>query len=539
MPLELRTIIGPQVGSHNVAAGKSAMIGRLPFSDICLLHEGVSRRHALITSRGEEWMITDQGSSGGTFLNGIKLKNNEAAVVWEGDLVRVGPWTFRVGTGGPQREARSRTLDDASTSSQQKLARVGGETITLVGRRLRLLTRCIAKLSGARDEALLAPIALEVVMEGTLFGRGAVLRQTAGSDEVVVVASRRANIYDTAPMTFSRSLIQAASSGGTFVLAETSVPVSSVSIAEMNIHSAICAPVMLGEAIYGFLYLDARAGEEGMQHDAAEFCEAVATSLGLSLANFKRGELERSQQELRAELGAAREVQETIMPAPTGRAGHIEYAVRVLPGVFVAGDLFDVFQLDNGATAFFLGDVAGHGAGSGMLMALTQSHLSALLRSTGDLAASVTAVNRYLSAHISGGKFASLWVGVLEPNGILHYADAGHGHWFVRKANDSDCSIFTGPGRGGVPLGISSDSRYDEGTLVLEPGDRVVLYSDGMIEQRSPGGEYFTAKRVQDTVLGSPSAVVDVQRTFDELLAFAGRTTLDDDATIASCTFVG
>lgn len=566
--------MGPTAGEFTVKGGESATIGRLPYSEICLLHEGVSRKHALVTSRNGEWFIADQGSSAGTFVNGVRVKESEPVALREGDLLRIGPWTMRVSTGGPEREILSKTIDD-SGSVAQKLSKLGGargDSITLVGRRLRLLTRCIAKLSGARDEKDLAPIALEMVMEGTAFGRGAVLRWTGrGQDEVTVISCKRANPFDVAPMSFSRSLLNAVAGGGTFVLTEASQPVSSLSIAEMSIHSAICAPVMLGESLYGVLYMDARAGEEGVQHDAAEFCEAVATALGLAMANLKRGELERKRVELTAELNAAREVQETISPAPQGRVGCVEYAVKVLPGAYVAGDLFDLFALEGnqvgtqeehvnpgsitrvggtggvggmgekavpGRTAVFMGDVAGHGAGSGMLMALTQSHLSALLRATGDLGWSVAAVNTYLSQHISAGRFTSLWVGIMEEDGVLRYVDAGHGHWFVRKANGD---ILTGPGRGGVPLGISSDFKHDEGLLIMQKGDRVVLYSDGVTEQKREGGgseDFFSVERLHAIVKDSPSAAEDVARVFAELKRFAGEGTLDDDATVASCAYL-
>jgi serine phosphatase RsbU (regulator of sigma subunit)/pSer/pThr/pTyr-binding forkhead associated (FHA) protein len=534
----------------------------LPFSDICLLHEGVSRRHALITSKvgadgDPEFSITDQGSSGGTFLNGVKLRQGEPLPLVEGDLLRIGPWTFRMTIGSASRETLSHTIDDAA-SLNQKLSRVGGASVSVAGRRLRLLARCISRLGSAREEDALAPIALELVMEGAPFGRGALIRAGEPNDDIQIVASRRANPQDQSTFSFSRSLIAAASGTGggtvgpaqrgtvlptgatqgtgpgTFVMTEASQPVSSHSIIQMTIHSAICAPVMIGESLWGLLYLDARAGEQGVSHDAAEFCEAVATALGLSLANLKRASLERRQQELTAELHAAREVQETIIPSGAGKVSNLSFAVRVLPGVFVAGDLFDAIELPGGRAAFFLGDVAGHGAGSGMLMAMVQSHLAALLLATGDLLGSIRAANTYLSAHISGGKFASLWAGLLEPSGLLRYVDAGHGHWFIRKANGE---ILSGRGRGGVPLGISSDSPYDEGILTLERNDRVVLFSDGVIEQRNPAGEYFSIERLHSVVQGSPTAELDVRRAFDELISFAGRTTLDDDATVASCQY--
>ncbi len=550
--LQLRTLTGPQLTVHDVAPGSSAVIGRLPTSDVCLLHENVSRTHAKVAPHERGWAVTDLGSSGGTFLNSVKLQQGDATPLLDGDTLRIGPWTFRLSIGDGVRHGLTGTTDDLGSASGT-LSRLKVEGLSVIGRRLRLLTQCIGKLSTCGEPESLAAIALEMVMQGATFGRGAILRAgLAGGEAIDVFASRRADASDASPFSFSRSLIQAASGmggmtgakpagsqPGTFVLAESSQPVGSHSIIQMSIHSAVCAPIMLGEVLWGLLYLDARASEAGVAQDAAEFCEAVATALGLSLANLRRAGLERQQQELTAELNAAREVQETIMPLGEGRAGAMDYAVRVLPGQVVAGDLFDVLELPGGRAAFFMGDVAGHGAGSGMLMAMTQSHMAALLRATGDLVGSVRAANEYLSSRISGGRFASLWAGILEPDGLLRCVDAGHGLWFVRAA---DGSIRTqgelGGGRGGVPLGISSDSPYEPIELQLQPGDRVVLFSDGVIEQRSPEGEYFSIERLRSVIADSPDAATDVRRVFDDLLAFAAGARLDDDATVASGAFM-
>jgi len=482
----------------------------------------------------------------------------------------VGPWTMRASIASEQGDGPralghqpvGKTIDDTG-SPGQKLSKVGGvhgESVSLVGRRLRLLTNCLGRLSAAREESALGPIVLEMVMQGAAFGRGALLRVLKGSanprpvgqgatacgtDDIVILCSRHANPDDTGAMTFSRSLIRAAVDGsGSFVLTESSEPVTSMSILEMTIHSAICAPVMMGDSLWALLYLDARAGEQGVQQEAAEFCEAVATALGLTLASLRREALEHRQKELTAELQAAREVQETIMPPQRGSLTRVDFAVRVLPGAVVAGDMFDVLELPEvggGAgtarTAFFLGDVTGHGAGSGMLMAMLQSHLTALLRSTGDLLGAVRGANEYLSARVSGGRFASLWAGMLESDGILRYIDAGHGHWFVRHAAGTTLASPPLSTRRGVPLGISSDSVYEENKLQLQPGDRVILYSDGAVEQRNPQGEYFSVERLHALCAGAKSADEDVTGVFEELTRFADERPLDDDATLASVEY--
>jgi serine phosphatase RsbU (regulator of sigma subunit) len=204
----------------------------------------------------------------------------------------------------------------------------------------------------------------------------------------------------------------------------------------------------------------------------------------------------------------------------------------MVPGQFVAGDLFDVMDLPGGATGFLIGDVTGHGAGSGMMMAMTQSHLAALLRHTGDVVASVRGANEYLAARAQGGKFATLWLGLLEPGGLLRYVDAGHGLWMVRRA---DGRVEQPRSRGSVPLGIDADSPFEEERLALGAGDRVVLFSDGVTEQRDGTGDQFGVERLAAAIREGADPEADVTTTFERLLAFAAGTMLDDDATVASC----
>src|SRR5262249_4009123 len=203
---------------------------------------------------------------------------------------------------------------------------------------------------------------------------------------------------------------------------------ASYSIAELGIHSALCAPVPIGDDVIAYVYLDARGSESSVRADAAGFCEAIARAYGLALANLKRTELERRQVQLAAELAAAREVQSTMLPPKEADLGVIRYGVEVRPGLFVAGDLFDVIGLPGGRVAVCLGDVAGHGVGSALLMAMTQSHLHAELRRSEDPAEALSGVNRYLCERVGGGWFVSLWVGIFGPGGSLHCVDAGHGH---------------------------------------------------------------------------------------------------------------
>jgi sigma-B regulation protein RsbU (phosphoserine phosphatase) len=312
------------------------------------------------------------------------------------------------------------------------------------------------------------------------------------------------------------------------------------SIAEMRIHSAMCAPIYLGEAVEGFLYLDSRGDAGSVNPEAGGFCEAVAQAYGLAVANLKRADLQRRHSRLQVDLDQAREAQQLSMPPCEGDLGFLRYAMRTEPGQFVAGDLFNIIQLPSGAVAFCLGDVAGHGVASALVMSAMQAHLHAQIEVTSDVRAAVGSVNRYLAERSAAGRFASLWVGILEPGGKLSYVDAGHGHWLLQRAG---AGPYRFKGRSGIPVGISPDIAYDAEVVQLQRGDRLILYSDGIVEQRSAEGQQFGSERLTAAIgqaAGEKGALVEmIERVFSAVVNHAGAPGFDDDTSAAVIEFRG
>lgn len=534
--IEFESLSGPYPASFEVHEDRPTNIGRAANCDVCLLHEGVSRKHGMIVCRGGEWFVVDLGSRAGTFLNGVKLGVQKPSALSPGDLLKVGPWTFRVRLAGSGQAVTgvASTLDDTKAASQ-RVERVAS-TNTKSDRRLRLLGECIVRLAGATDEETLAKSALQSALEGSGYARGAVLRRIGSGDEVQVVQSLRGSETDSGDFVFSRSLVRQATGGEVGVLTtdRAATPIHH-SIAELRIHSAMCAPVFLGGSVEGFLYLDARGQEESVHAEAAGFCEAVARAYGLAMSSLKRIELQKRQQLIERDLEAAHEAQQMMLPSREARVGPIRYAMQMRPGLFVAGDLFDIVPLPGERVAVCVGDVAGHGVGSAMLMALAQSYLHAQLVATADAGAAVTALNRFVSARSTAGRFASLWAGVFSRSGAgwrVDFIDAGHGHWMVKPGDGGAARVIAA--KGNIPVGIDPERHYVTEALTLEPRDRVILYSDGIIEQRNAAGAQFGREAAAAALAASGSPVDDVKAALDAIDLFAGGMGLDDDATVAS-----
>lgn len=570
MPLRLSPLGGPPLEPVTLPAGGpaggAAKAGRSRACEVWLADPAVSRVHASIGCIDGLWMVRDEGSRHGTLLNGVALAASEWATLRAGDELAIGPWTMRVGFGGSDVPATARSSAVQATVAQvMKPAR--GEIVEqlderklgqLAQQRLHLLIECAGRIHGAEDERTLAAAVVESALQGTGYGRAALLRtrgegESGVSVELLSALVRGADPGEGSP-TFpvSASLILEASKGRAARLggyAASGIADYGQSIADLRIHSALCLPVEVAGKVDSYLYLDARGGEGGGQTDAAEFCVALARFCGLAIANRQRAELARGKQAIEKQLGAAREAQQMIVPPPSGRVGVLDYALRMRPGMVVAGDLFDILELPEGRVAFFLGDVTGEGVSAGILMAGAQSYLHAALTRYGEPAAAVNEVNRYLASHTPADRFISLWVGVLDhARQELRYVDAGHGYCVHVPEGGKPAMVR---GTGGIPAAIDEGIRYEAASMGFAPGDRLVLFSDGVVEQSRPmvdvgtmAGDQaaprrmtrddFGLTRVLDVVARCKSPDEDTRRLLAAVLEHAETEALKDDTTIAS-----
>ncbi len=257
----------------------------------------------------------------------------------------------------------------------------------------------------------------------------------------------------------------------------------------------------------------------------------MARIYGLALSKLKRQELEARQSRLESELSIAREAQLTLLPPPFGRVGVVEYASRVRPGLFVAGDMFDVVERPDGRVGVFLGDVAGHGIGAGILMATSQAFLHRAMVLEPDIGAAISSLNRYVASHSAQGQFLSLWAGIFGKDGEVEYVDAGHGHWMI--VDDEGARIVERAEATGIPVGIDAAEAYTPRRLRLPAENRLVLYSDGVVEQRGASGEQFGVSGLSGALRRKGDRAAEVAGVFAALMAHAGSELLDDDATVA------
>ena len=242
-------------------------------------------------------------------------------------------------------------------------------------------------------------------------------------------------------------------------------------------------------------------------------------------------ELQSSRRQLarkEAELSFALEVQQALFPRQLPRSNGLEFAAVCIPARGISGDYYDVIQFPDGRLVFAIADISGKGISAAILMA----NMQALLRTLSETGISPSEVcsrlNRHLHQVTDESKFATFFYA--EWNSItryLRYVNAGH---LAPILLGSCCGrqLY----EGGFPIGMFPTSEFQTGEIVLQPGDLLVLYSDGLTEA-TYGGEEFGDRRLRSEIeRRSEQTLVDIQSGILEAVRKWAGDELEDDMTL-------
>ena len=281
--LRLIVVTGPaKLDTIEIPKGKDKVLGRSSTCDVSLEDPdaSISRKHIEVSNRDGKPAITDLGSRNGTQLNGTKLLPEFSTEVKRGDTIRLGSWVFRVMIGGDPPSHDSTLIHTLNDSDQSTglVERVSAEPLAnLASHRLAVLLECADQIHSSQDLEQAAESALHAMVESTGFSRAAYLAPSENKGDYETIAFKSRNpLDDVQSVNFSQSLLETAAEGDVVRLSGTGARADfGQSIAELDIHSALCVPVMVDESPVGFMYLDARGSESAVKHDASAFGRAV------------------------------------------------------------------------------------------------------------------------------------------------------------------------------------------------------------------------------------------------------------------------
>jgi serine phosphatase RsbU (regulator of sigma subunit)/predicted ester cyclase len=266
--------------------------------------------------------------------------------------------------------------------------------------------------------------------------------------------------------------------------------------------------------------------EAGPHHSSVN--EAFVRNLTWRLRAAEAQERERIEHELQV----ARQIQQELLPESVPKLDGWRIATYYGSAREVGGDFYDFVELSSGRLGLIVGDATGHGMPAALVMATTRGMLRAVVQSLESPGEVLARVNEALVAEIPPHTFVTCLYGILDPeSGLFVYANAGH-NVPCRRHNDQADELKAR----GMPLGLMPGTGYEEKEAVLESGDSVLFYSDGLVEAHDPKGEMFGFPRLRGLVAeyaAEEESLVDF--LMDELRSFTGdRWEQEDDITLVT-----
>jgi sigma-B regulation protein RsbU (phosphoserine phosphatase) len=243
---------------------------------------------------------------------------------------------------------------------------------------------------------------------------------------------------------------------------------------------------------------------------------------------LRRRHDERVEAHVRRDLERAREIQRALLPAPLADRPDLDLALCFRPTEAIGGDLPDWFELEDGRLVLALGDVSG----SGLPAAMRAQELRGLLRGHLDAGRALSELADWLNGRLRptapGGSFVSLWLAALVPDGrTLNWVNCGHEPALLVRRGTALWLLTTGDA-----LGLFADAGFRQEEMTLQPGDLLLLFTDGVIDAGRPP-HLYDMERLKEVALRAAtptaSSATILREILGDLVRFNGGESFEDD----------
>jgi sigma-B regulation protein RsbU (phosphoserine phosphatase) len=298
-----------------------------------------------------------------------------------------------------------------------------------------------------------------------------------------------------------------------------------------SIHSFLCVPLITKGNLKGVLTVYNKKGIDIFTEDDQRLLSIIASQSAQVIENARLNEEELLLQRMKEQLDLARTIQIDLLPKISPVIEGYDIAGSSIPAQTVGGDYFDFVTIDSSHLVLCLGDVSGKGLPAALLMANVQATtrgISLVASSPGDC---IQRSNNLLFQSTSPEKFVTLFYGLLDThNHHLTFANAGHDNpMFFNKEKELQRLKSGGP-----PLGIVPNFAFEEETILINPGNTLIIYSDGITDAMNSNQELFGEERlmhiiINNQTISSKELIDKIHITINE---FIGKTPQMDDMTL-------
>lgn len=507
------------------------LIGRLPDSPIPISHGTVSGRHAIIHAQGGEFVLEDIGSRNGTSVNQQRIEGR--VKLHHNDAIRFGEATARFlnPPAVPAPTSEWRPAEDVASGApgnlnlgqvqiqEEGLANITGR-IARAGRfggldinpeaKLKAVLEISNSLAGTLDLAALLPKILDSLFSiFTYADRGCILLKDARTGEMVPRAMRHRREDEDATVRLSRTIVNKVLSEKAGILsADASADTAfsgSQSIADLKIRSMMCVPLLgLDGEPLGILSIDSQNPLGQFTQNDLDILMTVAGQAALAYENTRLAKAFSDKQKQDADLELARSVQRNLLPTEMPSVEGYQFYASYDAARAVGGDMYDWFKLREGKICLSFGDVAGKGVPGALIMSRMSSCVQSTVRHVHDVVQAVMAINEQMCDGKIEGRFVTYILCIVDTrNHEVVLSNAGHAAPIIRRASGA-VERFTQE-LAGPAIGMMEDYPYEAETRKLDPGDMVVITTDGVEEAMNPENELYGTERLLELVKSGPA----------------------------------
>jgi sigma-B regulation protein RsbU (phosphoserine phosphatase) len=474
------------------------LIGRLADNHLVLRDNRASRNHARISVEGGAYVIEDLNSRHGTWVNGERvtrhaLRNSDRIDFGVRDSYQL---TFALDSGEIHRMMDR--FGDSIASGRDDLSKL---------RHLVEVARAVQN-SLSIQEVLAAVV--DAALAVTNCERGFLLLRKDSTLDISVARDRQGRPLEPHALRVPTAVIQRALESRRDLLSMSFDPLEvsgvrpEMTVAQLELRSVVCLPLVrmrtgseetrlttASEATVGLLYLDSSKVQADLSSGNRELLQTLAMEASTILENARLIEEQRAKERIEAELKIAREIQQGLLPASLPTQGWFRAAGSSWPSAQVGGDYFDVRKIREDLWAAVVADVSGKGVSSALLAGFLQGAF--LMAGGEEIEPMLSHLNAFLLERTRGEKYATVFYCTVSSSGALRYANAGHCAPFLVSREGRLRKLHTS----GTPVGMLEQTSFQTVTLQLEPGDKIVIYSDGLTEAENAEGRFFESERLR------------------------------------------
>lgn len=482
-------------------SGERIGLGRSNANELCFPDDsGLSRLHLLFERDGDGWMLRDPGSKNGTLLNGEKV--TAPRKLRSGDRIHAGHLTIVFGAPArpfnetvvfvdtrEEKTTLSRKLQDVLPGGpRQNVAETG-----VSAERTAALIKAGQQLVGHVTLDKLFPMILDLAIEAVHAERGILL--ALENDQLAVKASSGGNFRISSGVR-DRVLRDKASILVNDVMSDEAFR-GMQSLVQQQVRMLMAVPLQTNDKVIGLIYVDSPTLVRDFTAEDLNLLTVMANVAAIRIEHARLAEVEQAEKILAKDLEQAAIIQQGLLPAAAPTVAGLDIAGYNAPCRTVGGDYYDYIPYPDGLLGVALGDVSGKAMPAALLMTSLQARLRVLAEQSTDVADVLTRLNRHTAANCPSNRFVTLFFGVVNPaTGAVVYANAGHNPPVVVRRSGA-VETLTG---GGIIMGLFPTAVYDAFESRLEPGDVLVLFSDGITEATNAGEDEFGEDRLVQTV---------------------------------------